>query len=347
MTLRELHPTAQDWTARVAGGPGLSTMFQTHEMGEVKKQAGWGARFYEVDDLPVVVHEKRAPGLGKVWYVPKGPMVRDVEELGRVLPQLAEAARDAGAFLLKIEPELRETPETLEALRSLGLVHAGRVQNSVSTVLVDISGDRDELLARLPSRTRNTIRRGMKEGVVIEQAPAEQSTYDRMWRLWEEVVADQGVFTRGRDYHIHTWRTFCESGAGQIFFATHEGQDVAAAFVVVTGEVANYREGASVRQRPVRGAAQLMQFEAMVWAQGQGATVYDMCGTPHSTKLDDPEDPLHGVGEFKRGFSKEVTDWVGAWDLPLRPRRYAVWERIGHRVAAKLTSRGTSAATFY
>lgn len=216
-TLREVHPSGREWATRVAAWPGLSTMFQTHEMGEIKRQTGWRPRFFEVDDLPVVVHEKRAPGLGKV----------------------------------------------------------------------------------------------------------------------------------GRDYHIHTWRTFCESGAGQIFFATHEGQDVAAAFVVVTGEVANYREGASIRQRPVRGAAQLMQLEAMVWAQGQGATVYDMCGTPHSTKLDDPDDPLHGVGEFKRGFSKEVTDWVGAWDLPLRPRRYAVWERVGHRVAAKLTSRGASAATFY
>lgn len=346
MTLAEVRPTAAEWNARIAATP-RSTMFQTFEMGQAKDRAGWRARFFDVDGVPVAVHEKRAPGLGPVWYVPKGPIVEDVEQLRGLLPQLAEAARAAGAFLLKIEPELPESPETLAALEAMGLRHAGRVQNNVSTVLLDISGTPEELMARLPSRTRNTIRKGAKEGVQVEAAPAEEASYARMWALWEQVVADQEVFTRSRDYHVALWRTFCESGTGQLFFATHEGRDIAAAFVVVVGDVANYREGASVRGRPVRGSAQLLQYEAMTWAQAQGATVYDLCGTPHSTKLDDPDEPLHGVGEFKRGFSKEVTDWVGAFDLPLRPVRYAVWQRVGHRVAARLTSRDASAATFF
>ena len=346
MTLAEVHPSAAEWNARIAATP-RSNMFQTFEMGLAKARAGWRPRFFEVDGVPVVVHERRAPGLGLVWYVPKGPIVADVQELGGLLPQLADAAREAGAFLLKIEPELPESPETLAALSDLGLQYAGRIQNSVSTVLLDISGTAEELMARLPSRTRNTIRKGAKEGVEIEAAPADEASYARMWDLWEQVVADRGVFTRSRDYHIALWRDFCEAGSGQLFFARHEGRDIAAAFVVVVGKVANYREGASVRGRPVRGSAQLLQYEAMTWAQEQGATTYDLCGTPHSTKVDDPDDPLHGVGEFKRGFSKEVTDWVGAFDLPLRPLRYALWERIGHRVAARLTSRGASAATFY
>ena len=346
MTLAEVHPSAAEWNARIAATP-RSNMFQTFEMGLAKARAGWRPRFFEVDGVPVVVHERRAPGLGLVWYVPKGPIVADVQELGGLLPQLADAAREAGAFLLKIEPELPESFETLAALSDLGLQYAGRIQNSVSTVLLDISGTAEELMARLPSRTRNTIRKGAKEGVEVEAAHADEASYARMWDLWEQVVADQGVFTRSRDYHVALWRDFCEAGSGQLFFARHEGRDIAGAFVVVVGTVANYREGASVRGRPVRGSAQLLQYEAMSWAQERGATTYDLCGTPHSSRVDDPEDPLHGVGEFKRGFSKEVTDWVGAFDLPLRPVRYALWERIGHRVAARLTSRDATAATFF
>lgn len=346
MTLAELSPTLPEWTARIAS-TSRPNMFQTVELAEIKSQAGWRPRYLDLDGIPVVVHEKRAPGHGLVWYAPKGPIVADVEELRRVLPQLAEAGRKAGAFLLKIEPELPDDPEVLAALSSMGLIRAGRIQNNVSTVLLDISGTSEELMARLPSRTRNTIRKGAKEGVEIEAAPAEELSYARMWDLWEQVVADQGVFTRDRDYHVGVWRTFCESGSGQLFFARHEGQDIAAAFVAVVGSVANYRDGASVRSRPVRGAAQLLQFEAMRWAQEQGATLYDLCGTPHSTRLDDPSEPLHGVGEFKRSFNKEVTDWVGALDLPLRPRRYAIWQKVGHRLVARLTSRGASAASFY
>lgn len=346
MTLAELSPTLLEWTARIAS-TSRPNMFQTVELAEIKRLVGWRPRYLDVDGLPVVVHERKAPGHGLVWYAPKGPIVADVDELRRVLPQLAEAGREAGAFLLKVEPELPEDPEVLDALASLGLIRAGRIQNNVSTVLLDISGTSEELMARLPSRTRNTIRKGAKEGVEIETAPAEESTYARMWDLWEQVVADQDVFTRARDYQVGVWRTFCEAGSGQIFLARHEEEDIAAAFVTVVGHVANYRDGASVRTRPVRGSAQLLQFAAMTWAQEQGATLYDLCGTPRSTQLDDPSEPLHGVGVFKRSFNKEVTDWVGALDLPLSPRRYALWQKVGHRLVAKLTSRGASAASFY
>lgn len=347
MTVTVLQPTAPEWNALVAATPGPSTMFQTYELGQVKQRAGWHPRFLLVDEVPVAVHVRRAPGFGSVWYVPKGPVVADVEALRPLLPQLAQAARQDGAFLLKIEPELLETPENRAALESMGLTHAGRIQNSSSTILLDISGTGEELLARLPSRTRNTIRRGQNQGVEVETAPADEASYERMWTLWQEVVADQRIFTRDRDSHVAIWRAFCESGTGQLFFARHEGRDLVGAFVTVVGEMANYREGASVRERPVRGAAQYLQYVAMQWAQAQGASVYDLCGTPHSTKVDDPEDPLHGVGGFKRGFSKEITDYVGAYDLPLRPLRYAAWQRFGHRVVARLGSRGSSVASFY
>lgn len=347
MTLTVLQPSATQWNDLVAGTPGPSTMFQTYEFGQAKRRSGWEPVFLVVDDVPVAVHVKRAPGFGAVWYVPKGPIVPDVEALRTLLPQLAEAARRDGTFLLKIEPELPENPQNQAALEALGLIHAGRIQNSSSTILLDISGTPEELMARLPSRARNTIRRGEKQGVQVEAAPPQEASYERMWTLWQQVVADQGIFTRDRASHVGTWRAFCEAGTGQLFFATHEGRDIAGAFVTVVGEVANYREGASVRERPVRGAAQYLQYVAMRWAQDRGAAVYDMCGTPHSTRVDDPEDPLHGVGGFKRGFSKEVTDYVGAYDLPVRRLRYAAWERFGHRLVARVGSRGMSVASFY
>ena len=336
----------QEWNDRIAATPGPSTMFQTHELATVKQLVGWQPRFLVVDEVPVTAHVRSAPGFGRIWYLPKGPVVADVDQLAALLPALAEAAAADGAFLLKIEPELLETPENLAALEALGLIPAGRVQTNRSTVLVDVSGTPEELLARLASKTRNTVRKGQRSGVEVEAAPATEESYDRMWRLWEQVVEDQGIGTRGRDYQVALWRTFCETGTGQLFFARHEGEDVAGAFVTVVGDVACYKDGASLRQRPVRGASQLLQYEAMVWAQAQGATVYDMCGTSHSTKVDDKDDPYHGLSEFKRSFTKEVTDYVGALDLPLRPRRYQLWERIGHRVVANLLERRRG-ASFY
>lgn len=348
MGLIESRPsTAAEWDAQVVAAPGPSSMFQTHEFAQVKERVGWRPRFLVVDGVAVTVHTRTAPGLGRVWYAPKGPSVASVDQLASLLPTLAEAARADGAFLLKIEPELREDPGTLAALDSLGLVRAGRVQTNASTVLVDITGGPDDLMATYPSKTRNMVRRALRDGVEVERVPATEENYDRLWRMWAEVVEDQGIATRDRAYQVGMWRTFCEAGLGQLFLARHEGQDVAGAFVTVVGTVACYKDGASVRERPVRGASQVLQFEAMRWAQEQGAVVYDLCGTPHSTRLDDKDDPFHGIGVFKRGFTKEVTDWVGALDLPLRPLRYRAWNGFGHRVLAKALSRGRSGSSFF
>jgi lipid II:glycine glycyltransferase (peptidoglycan interpeptide bridge formation enzyme) len=347
MTLRWEHPTsAAEWNDRLLAAPGAASMFQTYQFAEAKRLSGWTPRFAVVGDLAITVHTRRAPGFGTVWYLPKGPGVATVDQLAAVLPDIVAAAKEDGALLVKVEPELRETPENLAGLRGLGLLPAGRIQTNVSTVLVDISGSADELMARFPSKTRNTIRRGAKEGVVVEAAPPGPATYDRMWDLWMEVVADQGITAREKEYQVNMWRTFCESGLGQIFLATHDGRDVAGAFVTVVGDVACYRDGASVRQRPVRGASHVLQWEAMQWAQSRGASTYDMAGTPHSTKVDDESDPYYGIGVFKRSFSKEVTDFVGTYDVPVRPRRYALWQRVGHRAVAKLLSRRRG-ATFY
>ncbi|MGD8200326.1 lipid II:glycine glycyltransferase FemX [Ornithinimicrobium sp. W1679] len=348
MGLIESRPsTAAEWDAQVVAAPGPSSMFQTHEFAQVKERVGWRPRFLVVDGVAVTVHTRTAPGLGRVWYAPKGPSVASVDQLASLLPTLAEAARADGAFLLKVEPELLENPETLAALDSLGLVRAGRVQTNASTVLVDVSGDAEELIMRLPGKVRNQVRRAQRDGLEVERVPATEENYERLWRMWAEVVEDQGIATRDREYQVGLWRTFCEAGLAQLFLTRFQGQDVAGAFVTVVGDVACYKDGASVRDRPVRGASQLLQYEAMRWAQEQGATVYDLCGTPHSTRVADEDDPFFGIGVFKRGFNKQVTDWVGALDLPLRPRRYQAWNRFGHRVLAKSLSRGRSGSSFF
>ena len=68
----------------------------------------------------VTVHTRRAPGFGTVWYLPKGPGVATVDQLAAVLPDIVAAAKEDGTLLVKVEPELRETPENLAGLRGLG-----------------------------------------------------------------------------------------------------------------------------------------------------------------------------------------------------------------------------------
>jgi FemAB family len=46
--------------------------------------------------------------------------------------------------------------------------------------------------------------------------------------------------------------------------------------------------------------------------------------------------PLYGLYRFKSGFSETITDFVGTWDLPLRPRAVGAWERWGEPAAQRI-----------
>ncbi len=79
-------------------------------------------------------------------------------------------------------------------------------------------------------------------------------------------------------------------------------------------------------------APHLLQWEVMRWLRARGVQTYDLVATPPASQLDDSH-PLFGLYRFKSGFSEHITEFVGTWDLPLRPRAYALWERWGERAA--------------
>lgn len=340
MSLRFVtEPTAAEWNARIAANPNGGNIFQSHELGEIKRMARWTPRYAEVDGLAITVHEKSAAPLGKVWYVPKGPCVAEPAQLVPAVEALTAAGRREGVLFVRLEPEIVQTPEHEEQLRALGLVPTSPVQPNTSTVLHRLPETEEELLGSYPSKTRNMVRRAMRDGVVVERAPDTDETYDAMWRLWTDVVEDQDLAVRSKEYHVRSWQIMVRSGLAQVLVASVEGEPVASAVICSLGEVAAYKEGASLRDRPVPGVSQLVQYEGMRWAIERGARVYDLVGVPHTSQLDDTSHPRHGIGKFKRGFTKEVVDWVGAYDLVLRPRRYAVWQRGGERVVGRLQRR--------
>lgn len=334
-------PAPAEWDARIAATPNKGNIFQSHALGQVKRMANWQPRYAVADGVAMTIHTKKAPGFGTVWYVPKGPCVSTVEELAPLVESLREAARHEGVMFVRIEPEILESPEAVAAIEGLGTVRSTPVQPNASTVIFELPQSQDELLAAYPSKTRNMVRRALRDGVEIERVEptSGQEIYEQMYAVWATLVQDQSLGVRGQDYFVQSWRTMVRSGLAQPVVARVDGQMVAWALVTSLGEVAAYKEGASARDRPVPGVSQLIQYEGMRWAIERGARTYDLVGTPHSTRIDDKTDMRHGLGVFKRGFTKHVTDWVGAFDIVLRPRRYVVWQRIGQRVLTRLQRR--------
>lgn len=285
--------------------------------------------------LAVGVLAKRVPLLGEWWMVLAGPEAEDLEATLEVSAAIAQFARAQGAFLVKIEPRLGTA--TRQAFLDAGYLPTIRRIPNESTVLVDVSGSEDEIFASFGKKARNAINRGKREGIVVSRVESTDENCERFFALLEETAGGGRFQLRPEGYFRTFWQVFSREQSGQMFFAERDGRLLAAAYAIHLGTKSSYKEGASVRDKQAYGVSHLLQWEVMRWAHEQGVVVHDLCGTPPSDRLDDPSHELHGVGKFKLSFHNEVTDYVGAFDIPLRNMAYRLWVRLGDPLARRLS----------
>lgn len=326
-----------DWDALLVRNPGGGEVWASTPYLESKRHGRYRPYRVIVDRpgrsaLAVGVLAKRVPLLGEWWHLPAGPPGEDLAAVLEAVDALAAFARDNGAFLLKIEPRLG--PEAAPEIRSAGGIDAVRIVPNPSTVLVDVTGTEAELFARLGKKARNAINRARRDAIAVQRVPATDAACAQLYALLQETA--QGRFVlREEAYYREFWQRFEAAGAGQLFFAERDGTLLAGAFAMALGTKTTYKDGASLREKHAYGASHILQWEVLRWARERGAHTHDLCGAPPAARADDPTHPLHGVGQFKRSFAPEITDYAGAFDVPLRPLSARVWGAIGDRLARR------------
>ncbi len=334
MTIREA--TEQEiaqWNELLAHNPDGGNVFASHELAETKRLNGWKPHYLLADNLAITGLEKHVPLCGKFWYLPKGPGLTSVEAINNLLPDLQQFARTKGVFAIKLEPEIIETDETLAALSRLGVVRTNPVQPNVSTVLIDTAPELDDILASFNQKGRHALRRAERDGVTVYPAEVNEPNMQQMYQLLAATAAGRfDASLRSYDYYRNFWKSFAENETGSLFFAEFEGRIVASAFCMYLGKKGTYKDGASERDKSTYGASQLLQWEVIKWMKERGVTSYDLCGTPHSSRINDTTHPHYGMGRFKTSLNKHVTDYVGCWDVVVNPRAYRLWQRIMQRV---------------
>lgn len=322
------------WDRFILANPDDGHVLQSKVMADVKMLGGWKPRYIMADGLAILALERSFFGLGRFWYIIKGPGVSSAQELGAVLPELKKFAESSGVFMIKIEPEIVRSDETLVDFMKLGLLKVRDIQPNTSTIYLDISSDLDTILAELNQKGRHAIKRAERDGVIVTQVAATDENCKKMFELYA-ITAEGQFATRSYAYYKKFWQEFERAGIGQLFFAHADGQLVAAAYAFTFGTKSTYKDGASVRERPVYGSSHLLQWNVIKWAKSRGATKHDLCGSPPSDQLNNPNHRYYGIGRFKASFSKNVVDFVGTYDIVIRPYRYQMWTTFGERIALR------------
>lgn len=324
-----------NWNELICHNPDGGNVFSSYEMAQVKQTHGWMPRYIIGEHEAILALEKTIFGLGRFWYLPKGPGLTTYTELQALLPGIKEYAAKNGVFVVKIEPEIMRDTISDSALSEFGLEKTFAVQPNASTVLVDTRPDEDAILLSLNQKGRNAIRRAIREGATAEAVPLTDENMRTMYDLLR-ITAEGQWKLRPFEYFRYFWTTFAENSHGQMFFARYEGQVVAASFGVILGTKGTYKDGCSIRQRTVYGASHLLQWEMIKWMKVHGAVSYDLCGTPPSDQIHNPNHHFAGLARFKTSFNKHVTDYIGCYNLPVKRMRYVAWKKLIERVVLRI-----------
>lgn len=336
MTIRfATQPEIETWNDRILTNPDGGNVFQGQEFASQKHQSGWKPRYIIAAELSITILEKTIIGLGKLWYLPKGPGVISTSTLASLLPDLELFSKRHDVFVIKIEPELLDAEQTRVDLMKMNLIKVTPIQPNFSTIKLDISADLETVLSSLNQKGRHAIKRAERDGVTTQLVEPTDDNCRTMYDLLAATAA--GSFRiRGYNYYKSFWQRYSETGLGQLFFAYVDDQIVAGAYAIVFGNKSTYKDGASVRERTVYGASHLLQWRVIEWAKANGATVHDFCGSPPAAEIKNPDHPHYGIGRFKTSFTKEVTDYIGAWDLAVDSTRYNLWRKFGERIVLRI-----------
>jgi len=327
------------WDPFVEAHPG-SHFLQTSAWGALKSRFGWEAQRTGITNGSSVaagaqVLYRRLPGgLGKLAYVPRGPLVdwSNETQVQALIARLVGAARAHGAIALTLEPDLPDSAARREQLSRLGLRPAPITIQPPRTLIVDISRDEDAILGSMKSKTRYNIRLAARKGVAVRAAT--RADLPAFQKLMSITGSRDRFDVHSAAYYEAAYDLFAPRGWATVLLAEVEGAPVAAVMVFALSSMAWYIYGASSNAHRNKMPTYLLQWEAMRWARSRGCTSYDLWGIPDTdedrleSEFTTRSDGLWGVYRFKRGFGGQLLRTVGAWDWICAPVRYRAYRAL-------------------
>ncbi len=310
-------------------------LLQSWKWGEFKQEMGWKVFRMAVEENGTFIAAaqmlvKPLPGkLASIAYIPRGPMTdwQEEETTALLLEALHRAARKEHAISLMIEPPILATCANDALLNKFGFRHSRVTNQPRNTIVVDIQPGPEELLSQMHHKTRQYIRRASKEGITSRQG--DESDLNSFIQLMESTGKRAGFPVRSRRYYELEHKAFSPENQLCLLLAEKDGNLLAARTIYAFGRYAAEFHAGSICMTENMHPNYLLVWEGIQWAKAKGCISYDMWGIPDEIRFGEGNEPavgdenlaqlerrdgLWGVYRFKRGFSRNIVTYAGAYD---------------------------------
>ena len=256
-----------------------------------------------------------------LMYSGRGPVCdpHDEETLRELTEGLRHLAKKHRAYALKMDPDILSSDtdfltimEKLGYQRHFGSKNFEGVQPNYVFRLNVRGKTEEELLQAFHSKTRYNLRLSVRKGVEVRVCGKEM--LDTFSSIMDETGTRDGFIVRPRAYFESILDNLGENA--RLYMAFWEGRPIAGTLAIHFGNKVWYLYGASSNQyRNVMPNYQL-QWEMIKWALETGCDIYDFRGVSGDLT---PENPLYGLYLFKKGFSGDLTEFCGEFEMVYKP----------------------------
>ncbi len=192
-------------------------------------------------------------------------------------------------------------------------------------IIVDLARGEEALWQGIHNKHRNVIRNAVKSGVTIR---AGVEHLESAFALTREsfVRSARGTLERRRvesRLNVGDFRRLVEDLGEyvRVLVAEHEGTLQSAAIIPFSQHSAYYMHGGSIA-KPMTGASNLLQWEAMRTFADLGVRRYDFFG---ARVAPEPGSKAEGIVRFKERFGGTFhTGWM--WKVPFSCSRFALYQ---------------------
>ncbi len=321
---------------------------QTLEWGEFRKKMG--VKVIQSDSFQLTIHKIPYTPFN-IGYLPKGPLPNK-----KMVSELKRIGVDENCIFIQLEPNIAitETQKRTEtqnfsdsvnnSVRSvfanLGLAPSFHPLFTKYTFILDLTKSEEELLKNMHPKTRYNIRVAQKHEVSVVEDNSD-SAFETYLKLTFETTKRQGFYAHDENYHRSMWQTLRQRSdvrsqksdklTAHLFLAKFRPPDsdlrpliLVAWIVFIFKDTIYYPYGASSTKHREVMASNLMMWEVIRWAKKMGLKKFDMWGSLGPNP--DEHDPWFGFHRFKQGYGGKLVEFVGSYDLVIKPFWYQLYK---------------------
>ena len=251
-----------------------------------------------------------------IGYLPKGELPTK-----EVLEELREIGKDNNCLFIKLEPNILAKNVKIDS----SLTKSPHPLFTKYSFWLDLTRSEEELMLKMKSKTRYNVRLASRKGVTIVEDNSD-TAFEEYLKLTMETTKRQHFFAHTKGYHRKMWSALYPIGMAHLLKAVYKGETVVSWVLFLHNDILYYPYGSSASKNKDTMASNLLMWEVIRWGKEHYAKLFDMWGALGPDP--DPKDSWYGFHRFKEGYGATHVEFVGTYDLVLKPVLYRLYNLV-------------------